>query len=138
MVDGHPYLCMPKKQVTLNLTNQPFSTFIKQVEQQTDYKFFFEEQSVDVDRLVNVKAQNQDIKVVLDRVLGGTNLTYTIANKKILLKKHESQKPQKRKALPHEISGNVIGEDGSPMIGVSIQVKGKAVGTVTNIDGNYV
>ena len=126
-----------QKAVTLNLTNQPFSTFIKQVEQQTDYKFFFEEQSVDVDRLVNVKAQNQDIKVVLDRVLGGTNLTYTIANKKILLKKHESQKPQKGKALPHEISGNVIGEDGSPMIGVSIQVKGKAVGTVTNIDGNY-
>ena len=31
----------------------------------------------------------------------------------------------------------MIGEDGSPMIGVSIQVKGKAVGTVTNIDGNY-
>lgn len=126
-----------QKAVTLNLTNQPFSTFIKQVEQQTDYKFFFEEQSVDVDRLVNVKAQNQDIKVVLDKVLGGTNLTYTIANKKILLKKHESQKPQKGKTLPHEISGNVIGEDGSPMIGVSIQVKGKAVGTVTNIDGNY-
>ena len=84
-----------------------------------------------------MKAQNQDIKVVLDKVLGGTNLTYTIANKKILLKKHESQKPQKGKTLPHEISGNVIGEDGSPMIGVSIQVKGKAVGTVTNIDGNY-
>ena len=59
-----------QKAVTLNLTNQPFSTFIKQVEQQTDYKFFFEEQSVDVDRLVNVKAQNQDIKVVLDKVLG--------------------------------------------------------------------
>lgn len=89
------YVC--PKAVTLNLTNQPFSTFIKQVEQQTDYKFFFEEQSVDVDRLINVKAQNQDIKVVLDRVLGGTNLTYTIANKKILLKKHESQKPQKGK-----------------------------------------
>lgn len=34
-----------QKAVTLNLTNQPFSTFIKQVEQQTDYKFFFEEQS---------------------------------------------------------------------------------------------
>ena len=44
---------------------------------------------------------------------------------------------EKGKTLPHEISGNVIGEDGSPMIGVSIQVKGKAVGTVTNIDGNY-
>lgn len=81
-----------QKAVTLNLTNQPFSTFIKQVEQQTDYKFFFEEQNVDVNRLVNVEAQNQDIKVVLDRVFVGTNITYTIVNKKILLKKIENQK----------------------------------------------
>lgn len=29
-----------QKTVTVNLVNQPFSTFIKQVEQQTDYKFF--------------------------------------------------------------------------------------------------
>ena len=33
--------------------------------------------------------------------------------------------------------GSVVGEDGTQLIGVSIQVKGKAVGTITNGDGNY-
>ena len=47
-----------QKAITLDLINQPFSTFIKQVEQQTDYKFFFEEQSVDVNRLVNVSTES--------------------------------------------------------------------------------
>lgn len=126
-----------QKAITLDLINQPFSTFIKQVEQQTDYKFFFEEQSVDVNRLVNVKIQNQDVRVVLNKVLSGTNITYTIANKKILLKKQENSKLQRGKALPKEIAGSVVGEDGTQLIGVSIQVKGKAAGTITNGDGNY-
>lgn len=126
-----------QKAITLDLTNQPFSTFIKQVEQQTDYKFFFEEQSVDVNRLVNVRVQSQDVRVVLNKVLSGTNITYTIANKKILLKKQENPKLQRGKALPKEITGSVVGEDGTQLIGVSIQVKGKAVGTITNGDGNY-
>lgn len=107
------------------------------MEQQTDYKFFFEEQSVDVNRLVNVKVQNQDVRVVLNKVLSGTNITYTIANKKILLKKQENSKLQRGKALPKEIVGSVVGEDGTQLIGVSIQVKGKAAGTITNGDGNY-
>ena len=81
-----------QKAITLDLINQPFSTFIKQVEQQTDYKFFFEEQSVDVNRLVNVRVQNQDVRVVLNKILSGTNITYTIVNKKILLKKQENSK----------------------------------------------
>ena len=92
-----------QKAITLDLINQPFSTFIKQVEQQTDYKFFFEEQSVDVNRLVNVKVQNQDVRGVLNKVLSGTNITYTIANKKILLKKQENSKLQRGKALPKEM-----------------------------------
>ena len=126
-----------QKAITLDLINQPFSTFIKQVEQQTDYKFFFEEQSVDVNRLVNVRVQNQDVRVVLNKILSGTNITYTIANKKILLKKQENSKLQRGKALPKEIAGSVVGEDGTQLIGVSIQVKGKAAGTITNGDGNY-
>ena len=59
-----------QKAITLDLINQPFSTFIKQVEQQTDYKFFFEEQSVDVNRLVNVKVQNQDVRISPDASFG--------------------------------------------------------------------
>lgn len=35
------------------------------------------------------------------------------------------------------ISGTVTGDDGSPLIGVSILVGGTASGTVTDVDGNY-
>lgn len=35
------------------------------------------------------------------------------------------------------ISGTVSGEDGAPMVGVTVVVKGTVTGTVTNIDGKY-
>ena len=38
----------------------------------------------------------------------------------------------------NQVIGKVVDETGSPLPGVSIQVKGKKVGTVTNFDGNYV
>ena len=35
------------------------------------------------------------------------------------------------------ISGTVSGEDGAPMVGVTVVVKGTVTGTITNIDGKY-
>ncbi len=35
------------------------------------------------------------------------------------------------------ITGTVSGEDGAPMVGVTVVVKGTVIGTVTNIDGVY-
>lgn len=35
------------------------------------------------------------------------------------------------------VSGKVTGQDGAPLIGANILVKGASAGTVTDIDGNY-
>ena len=40
-------------------------------------------------------------------------------------------------AQTSKISGKVIGEDGEPVIGASIIVKGMTIGTVTDFDGNF-
>ena len=37
-----------------------------------------------------------------------------------------------------EIKGKVVDSSGSPLIGVNVMVKGTAIGTVTNNDGNFV
>lgn len=36
-----------------------------------------------------------------------------------------------------EVTGTVVGEDGEPLIGATVQVKGTDRGTITDIDGNY-
>ncbi len=39
--------------------------------------------------------------------------------------------------LNAQVSGTLIGEDGDPLIGVNVLVKGTDLGTITDIDGNY-
>ena len=41
-------------------------------------------------------------------------------------------------AQSSKVTGKVVGEDGEPVIGASIMVKGTTVGTVTDYDGNFV
>ena len=41
-------------------------------------------------------------------------------------------------AQTSKVTGKVIGEDGEPVIGASIIVKGTTVGTVTDFDGNFI
>ena len=38
----------------------------------------------------------------------------------------------------NQVIGKVVDEIGNPLPGVNVKVKGKKIGTVTNIDGNYV
>ena len=40
-------------------------------------------------------------------------------------------------AQTSKVTGKVVGEDGEPVIGASIIVKGTTVGTVTDFDGNF-
>lgn len=38
---------------------------------------------------------------------------------------------------PLNINGKVVDTDNEPMIGATVQVKGKQTGTITNIDGRF-
>ena len=40
--------------ININLTDKPLSAFIQSIEQQTDFKFFYEQQQVDVKQHVTV------------------------------------------------------------------------------------
>ncbi|PHN04488.1 SusC/RagA family TonB-linked outer membrane protein [Flavilitoribacter nigricans] len=39
--------------------------------------------------------------------------------------------------LAHTVNGTVLSDEGDPLIGVTVLVKGTSVGTVTDFDGNY-
>ena len=73
--------------------------------------------------------------------LEGTDLTYSIVHKAIIIKKIEKTVG----SLPWELnaeqkkplSGVVTNSFGEPIPGVSVVVKGTTIGIVTDIDGRY-
>jgi TonB-linked SusC/RagA family outer membrane protein len=73
--------------------------------------------------------------VILDDLFTGTDINYSIIDRKIILApEYLTEVPQPQQV---KISGKVTSTAGEPLPGVNITVKGTTTGINTDIDGNY-
>lgn len=123
-------------QVTLSKGNTTLGAVIKQIQKQTDYKFFYNDDiaGISVD---GVDVKNVSVNHALDQLLAGKGISYTVDKKVVYLKKNTAQAPVK-KGEKRKISGKVLDENGDPMIGAVVTVKGTNDRSITDYDGNYV
>lgn len=124
-----------KTEISINVSNQTVETVLKQIKVKTGFDFFYNNKRVDMNRLVSVSAQQGNVFEVLDKIFAGTNITYSVLDKKIILSTEE--KNAVRQTTPAKITGKVVDINGEPIIGATIIEKGTTNGIVTDIDGNF-
>lgn len=110
---------------------------IKILQKQSDYKFFYDD---DIARLKakSVTINDEDVDTALKKLFDGTTVTYVVKDNVIYLKKADgSGTAAVKKGERRKISGVITDENGEPMIGVSVRLKGTHVGVSTDLDGNY-
>ena len=89
----------------------------------------------DLNRRVSISVDRSNIFSVLKEVFAGTNVRYSVLDKKIILSV-EVQSPQQEKKMI--VSGIISDVQGEPVIGASIQEKGVVgKGTVSDLDGKF-
>lgn len=71
--------------VTLNLTNVSLETLFKTLEKKSDYVFFFKEDVLQKNEKVTVKAQNESVVSILNRILPPKQLTYTVKGRQVII-----------------------------------------------------
>ena len=124
-----------KAMISIDVHNQRVEDILKEIEAQSDFDFFFNNKHVDLNRRVSVSADKSNIFNVLQEVFAGTNVKYSVLDKKIILSV-EVQSPQQEKKVT--VSGMVLDAHGEPIIGASVLEKGvQGNGTITDIDGNF-
>lgn len=75
-----------------------------------------------------------DIARVLDTLLAGTQLTYEVKDGIYTITRRTAQSgPQQRGT----VRGKVLDENGDPVIGAAVRVKGSTQGMATDVDGNF-
>ena len=72
---------------------------------------------------------------ILDDIFKGTDITYTVVDKQIILSTNKMQLVQQEGQI--QIKGVVKDAGGDPLIGVNVKVKDSTVGTITDINGNF-
>ncbi|MDR1202667.1 MAG: TonB-dependent receptor [Tannerellaceae bacterium] len=125
-----------KVTVTIKAQGQTVEEILKEIENQSEFDFFFNNKHVDLQRHVSVSAENSSLFHILDQIFEGTNVRYTVLDKKIVLSS-EIEVPQQGVSLIR-VTGIVKDVYGEPVIGATVTEKDRAgMGTITDIDGAF-
>ncbi|MCB4807839.1 TonB-dependent receptor [Tamlana sp. 62-3] len=138
-----------KTKISLNLTQVSIEQVFNEIEKQTEFKFLYNYNDTNYDKTISIKAKKEQVDAILKRILVGTNVTFKVLGKQIILKKADSNslgalKNTKARASSSTnvvqditISGTIVDEGGLPLPGVNIIVEGTTTGTQSDFDGEY-
>ena len=120
------------QKITLELGKVKLSKALKNIKKQTNVDFFYSDNELDVSRVVMVNYKDTDIiEIVSDLV--GTRFNVENTDDNIVLITPVVVAIQNT----IKIKGTVTNENGDPLPGVTVVVKGTRTGTTTDFDGNY-
>ena len=72
-----PILAQSAK-ITLRLKNVTVEEVLTSIENQTEYRFLYNKDIVDVSRIVSITVKNERMTLVLDKLFKGEGVSYTI------------------------------------------------------------
>lgn len=122
--------------ITLSEEGAPMEKVLKEIRRQSGYDFFYNAALLRKARPVSVHVRNVSLEEALRQSFAGQPLGYTIEHKTVVVK--EVEKPQPAKAAPPiDVTGRVVDENGQPLPGATVQVKGTSKGTATNVQGVF-
>ena len=124
--------------LTVKMENVRLSEVFDVIEKQSEFYFFYNRDYFNDERIVSLDIEDKKIDEVLAVLFEGESVNYEIFDRNILIKvpddfPRSSQSGQQQRA----VSGRVTDNDGQPLPGVTVVVKGSTQGTITDSDGNY-
>lgn len=132
--------------VSLKFKNAKLEIVLKEIGTQTGYDLVYITPLINEAKPVSINVNNASLREVLEKSFSNQSLTYTISNNTIIVQQKSLSslpanlidiKKLSEKAPPTEIKGQVSDSKGESLIGVSVTVKGTAVGVSTDVNGRY-
>lgn len=125
------YVKANAQQINIEAKNQSIEQIFKEIEKQTNYRFFFNNDCFDADQRISLSVKNVELKEVLEKILD-ERYKYEIQDRLIII----SLNTLSQKNI--EIRGIVKDSEGAPLPGATVQVKGTTYGAVSDHTGSFV
>lgn len=122
------------------------SVLFDRIEKETDFKFFYENSTIDLNQRVSVKVSKARIHTILNLLLRNTGIQYDILDKQIILTRKRNFEianagpnllPKQAPRIQSVIEGTILDQNGQPLPGASIVEKGTSNGTQSDFDGRF-
>ncbi|WP_297094780.1 TonB-dependent receptor [uncultured Draconibacterium sp.] len=124
------------KRMNVQLQNSTITAAFDYIEHNSEFIFLYKDEDVRSSDLVNISLENADIETILGELLQGSDLTYNIYDRQVIIRKTDDAvldgvQDQKN------VTGVVTDDQGLPLPGVTVVVEGTTIGTITNPDGSF-
>jgi len=126
---------------TFDVKNKRVEDVLRDIEDNSEFRFFYQREQVDVERRVDLSVNDQPVEKILTQLFARQNLIFDVREDNLILIKKEQTANVRETDWPalqqNTITGRVIDTNGQPLPGVTVLVKGTTNGTVTGNDGEY-
>jgi TonB-linked SusC/RagA family outer membrane protein len=142
---GHAFTTYSQNiRLSLTISNRSVKDVFAEIENKSEYIFFYYDNALDINRKVNIHVENQTVDKILDKLFESTDNTYAIEDRQIII----SRRAPASLAEPaynvlsiqqqsRTITGTVSDESGESLIGVNVSIKGTTIGSITDLNGKF-
>jgi iron complex outermembrane receptor protein len=125
---------MSQKTVEFDYQEVPLKRILNEIKSQTGYQFFYNVREINDTQRTSLIASKETTLQVLNKLAILADFDFKIKENQIVLTKKIWLKQSSQEK---EVKGIVKDNDGQPLAGASIIVKGTTNGTTTDFDGNF-
>ncbi len=127
------------QKVSLSLKNARLDDVFAQISRQTDYKFLYKDEVVKKSARVNLNVRNANLFDVLKSILPSDHFSFKIIAETIsvVYRDESSTTSVAVESKQERVLGTVKNQNGEPLIGASLTVKGTSVGATTGSNGEF-
>lgn len=118
--------------ITLDCQNKTIGAVLKEIEKVSEFYFAYNNKLINVEKQVSIKVENEKISNILRDIFRGTDVEFFTFDRQIVLTSKVAMG-----LADFTVTGKVTDENGNPLPGVTIVIKGTTRGTTTDDNGNY-
>ena len=134
MAQAHQAVCGQSKSLTFTLKNASLKEVINELKRLGGYDFVYRDANLETFDRRDVNFQQATLDRVMEDCLKGTGLEYAVNGRTIVIRK---QMPKSQVQEMRKVRGKVTDEQGVPLPGVTVMIKGTTLGTATDAEGKY-
>ncbi len=111
---------------------------LKDIQDKSDFRFFYQREQVDVTRKVDLKVSDVSVEAILDELFKDQEITYNVMENNLIVIAPKTENfafigSQQQK----KVNGKVTDSSGALLPGVTVVVKGYTTGIITDAEGSF-
>ena len=125
---------------SFNIQSRQVVDVLKEIEDKSDFRFFYQREQVDVTRKVDLNISDKSVEIILNELFKDQGISYKVMPDNLIIITPDNKKDLSEPATTQQqksVTGKVTDTAGVPLPGVTVSIKGTTNGTITDSNGTY-